>query len=224
MDLMLLLVWGPWVQTGESWALVRHAVDSLPHFGHGTVQLHPVISQGPWELVRALCGLWSWTLYKAGVEWLNFHLSAVQNLYTNFSPNADSYLPIPLPTMALCTSLMNRQPCSFLFVNSKRDVDFHCSGSTGRSVHEVLMLFLAAGETNHSLSQLMSLFVAMTIFKTCTAWDQEQKTSHLQLKPQDCYVNTLSQIQYSAIQDGKNIPRVPSLCRFTSKNLGPRKG
>ena len=160
MDLMLLLVWGPWVQTGESWALVRHAVDSLPHFGHGPVQLHPVISQGPWELVRALCGLWSWTLYKAGVEWLNFHLSAVQNLYTNFSPNADSYLPIPLPTMALCTSLMNRQPCSFLFVNSKRDVDFHCSGSTGRSVHEVLMLFLAAGETNHSLSQLMSLFVA----------------------------------------------------------------
>ena len=51
----------------------------------------------------------SWTLYKAGVEWLNFHLSTVQNLYTNFSPNAESYLPIPLPTMALCTSLMNRQ-------------------------------------------------------------------------------------------------------------------
>ena len=68
------------------------------------------------------------------------------------------------------------------------------------------------------------LFVAMTIFKTCMAWDQEQKTSHLQLKPQDCYVNTLSQIQYSAIQDGINIPRVPSLFRFASKNLGPRKG
>ena len=115
-------------------------------------------------------------------------------------------------------------PCSFLFVNSKRDVEFHCSGSTRRSVHEVLTKFLAAGEKNHSLSQLMSLFVAMTIFKTCTAWDQEQKTSHLQLKAQDCYVNTLSQIQYSAIQDGINIPRVPPLCRFTSKNLGLRKG
>ena len=243
MDLMLLLLWGPWVQKGKSWALVRHAVGP---------NIRCLTSS------KALC---NYTPWKARVHesWSEHYVGSEAGHCTRLEWGGWIFISLQCRIFTQISSQMLTRICQYRCeqwhsVQVSWIVRTHCFNSR----QSILKIWVPQSSPVLSFSLTQSVTLIFTVLglrgglcmrswrcslqlvkqtipchNSCLylwQWPSSKPVQHETKNRRPATYNwspkiamSTHSLKFSTVRY-KMVPRVPSPFRFTSKNLGPRKG